>query len=228
MSGGAQTQLVLPFALRDSATFDNFHAAGNEAALHALRNLREMFVYLWGARGAGKTHLLQAACREAVDKRISAVYLPLAEHDTLRPAVLEGFDRQRLVCLDDLHAVSGKPQWETALFNLFNGLRERGGRLLVAAAAAPAALELGLPDLASRLASGAAFRLRELDDAGKIAALQQRALQRGFEMPDAVAGYLLGRYARDTHSLFALLERLDHASLEAKRRLTIPFVRDLL
>jgi DnaA family protein len=85
-----------------------------------------------------------------------------------------------------------------------------------------------LPDLASRLASGAAFRLRELDDAGKIAALQQRALRRGFEMPDAVAGYLLGRYARDTHSLFALLERLDHASLEAKRRLTIPFVRELL
>ncbi|UCE89264.1 MAG: DnaA regulatory inactivator Hda [Pseudomonadota bacterium] len=229
MSGsGAQVQLPLAVALRDSATFGSFYAAGNEAVVHALRAADEAFVYFWGVHGAGKSHLLQAVCHHAVDRRVSAGYLPQGERANLRPAALDGFERQQVVCLDDLHAVAGLPEWETALFNLFNGLRERGGRLVVAAEAAPAALKMGLPDLSSRLASGAVFRLAELDDAGKVAALQHRARRRGFEMPDAVAEYLLSRCPRDTYSLFALLERLDHASLAAQRRLTIPFVRTLL
>jgi DnaA family protein len=58
--------------------------------------------------------------------------------------------------------------------------------------------------------------------------LQLRARQRGFELPDDVAHYLLRRAPRDPASLFALLDRLDYASLAAQRKLTIPFVRELL
>ena len=59
-------------------------------------------------------------------------------------------------------------------------------------------------------------------------ALRQRARLRGLELGDEVMAYLSKHLARDTHSLFRFLDRLDQASLAAKRRLTVPFVRELL
>jgi DnaA family protein len=87
---------------------------------------------------------------------------------------------------------------------------------------------LGLPDLVSRLGWGPVFQLSALTDIEKRGALQLRAHRRGLEMGDEVADYLLKRCPRDMDSLFNLLNRLDHASLAAQRRLTIPFVRQLL
>jgi len=142
--------------------------------------------------------------------------------------MLEGLEQQAVVTVDDVHAIAGQAAWEEALFHLFNRLREAGNRLVVSARGAPAALNLQLPDLVSRLGWGPVFQLQPLDDDGKRAALQLRARQRGMELPDEVAWYLLRRSPRDMDSLFELLQRLDVASLAAQRRLTIPFVRGLI
>jgi DnaA family protein len=87
---------------------------------------------------------------------------------------------------------------------------------------------LTLPDLTSRLGWGPVFQLATLSDRDKRAALQMRARRRGLELGNEVAEYLLRRYPRDMDSLFSLLNQLDRASLVAQRRLTIPFVRELL
>jgi DnaA family protein len=100
--------------------------------------------------------------------------------------------------------------------------------LYVSAKSSPASLNIKLADLISRLNWGPVYQLQVLEDADKVQAMQQRADQRGFELPDEVANYLLSRYPRDLHSLFALLDRLDFASLQAQRRLTIPFVKSHL
>ncbi len=131
------------------------------------------------------------------------------------------------MCVDDIDAVAGSGDWERALFALYERLRARGGLLLVAGRSAPAALGLKLPDLASRLAAGHVYALQPLSDADKSAVLRTRARSRGLEMSEEVASYLLARYPRDLHSLFALLDRLDTAALAAQRRLTIPFVRSI-
>jgi len=133
-----------------------------------------------------------------------------------------------LVCLDDVQALTGHDEQEEALFHLYNRIRESGGRLLVAANASPAGLAPRLPDLRSRLLWGPVFHLHRLDDAGRLAALQLRADRRGFQLNNDVGTYLLHRHPRDMAKLFELLEQLDHASLTAQRRLTIPFVRSLL
>ena len=107
-------------------------------------------------------------------------------------------------------------------------MRDAGGALIAAADVAPAALNAALPDLQSRLIWGPVLQLAELDDAGKIAALQLRAKGRGFALPDDVAQFLMRRSVRDMTSLFVLLDRLDEASLVHQRKLTIPFVRGLI
>jgi len=185
-------------------------------------------VYLWGATGTGRTHLLQAACQGAAAAGATAVYLPLAQHAEFSPELLEGLETTRLVCLDDVDAIAGLDAWEQALFHLYNRLRDSERRLLAAADRAPGALPLNLADLRSRLGWGPVFQLRALSDTDKLAALKLRALHRGLELSDEVGQYLLKRCPRDLHSLFSLLDSLDRAALAAQRRLTIPFVREHL
>lgn len=228
MSSASLPQLPLRIGLRDSATFANFYPGENGPLCHALQQAAEPFIYLWGGSGCGKSHLLQAACHEVSEAGGTAIYLPLAEPEGLQPQVLEGMEQMSLVCLDDLQAVAGKPDWELALFHLYNRLRDSGGRLIATADAPPAALQLGLADLVSRLGWGPVYQLSSPDDEVRSAALRLRAANRGMEMPPEVADYLLKRASRDMHALFSLLERLDEHSLAAQRKLTIPFVRDLI
>lgn len=225
MSG---TQLPLAIGLRDSATFDNFLVGANQASCHALQQGGDPFVYLWGASGSGKSHLLQAACHAEDEAGGRVAYLPLHEFVDYPPDLLEGMEQMSLVCVDELQCVAGHMAWQQGLFHLYNRLRDSGRRLLAAGNAAPHALGLALPDLVSRLAWGLVYRLEELDDGQKAEALRLRAGRRGMEMSAEVAAYLLAHGPRDMHRLFGLLEQIDHHSLVAQRRLTIPFVRQLL
>lgn len=225
-------QLPLGVQLRDHARFSTFVAGRNADAVANARALAtgataSPAMWLWGARGTGKTHLLQASCAEAAIARRRVAYVPLGEDD-VAPSVLEGLEAMDLVCADDVHRIAGDQAWERALFTLFNGLAEHAATILLSADRSPNELAFGLPDLASRLRSGPVFHLEHLADAGRMQALQLHASARGIELPDATARFLLSRGRRDMHSLSAMLETLDRASLAAQRRLTIPFVRQLL
>ena len=228
MSSNLRQQLPLRIGLKDSATFANFLSAGNAMASHALQQLSEPFLYLWGGRGSGKTHLLQAACHAMSEKGNGAAYLPMAELSAMPPQLLEGMEQMSLVCVDDIDIIAGNTQWEQALFHLYNRMRDSGRCLVAAGQSSPASLGLSLPDLVSRLSWGPVFQLQALDDEGKAEALRLRASQRGMAMSSDVAGYLLNHAPRDMHALFDLLDELDEVSLAAQRRLTIPFVRELI
>lgn len=236
MSDSLPKQLPLGMSLNDNATFDNFYVSQgsvNAQAHHALRQqlspLGEQFVFLWGGAGVGLSHLLQAACLEAESQGLLAQYLPLAEITGADPErLLDDLDQLDLVCLDDLHVMAGKSEWERALFSFFNRMRDSGRRLLMAANASPLELHVALPDLRSRLSWGLVFHVQPLTDAEKKLALQMRAKARGLELSDEVVLFILHRASRDMNELFNSLDRLDKASLTEQRRLTIPFVKQVL
>lgn len=225
-------QLSLSLHLRASARFANFVAGPNAELLVQLqRSARgggEAFFFCWGSPGSGRTHLLQASCHEAAARERRAAYLSLRDHGRLSPALLEGWEQFDLGCLDDVDAVAGRADWEEALFHLYNRMREIGSTLIVSADAAPARLHLSLPDLRSRLGWGVVYHLKPLDDGQRMRALQLRAQQKGCDMPEETAAYLLRRLPRDLPALFELLERLDEAALAAQRKLTVPFVKSVL
>ena len=116
----------------------------------------------------------------------------------------------------------------TGTFNLFNNMREKQHTLIVASQLNAKAVGLKLPDLESRLSWGITCHLNLLDDRMQGQALQRRARSRSFDIPDDVLDYIVKRVPRDTHSLFKLLDRMDDATLSAKKKLTIPFVKALL
>lgn len=222
-------QLPLSVRLRDRALFESFLAGANAIALAHLESLsaapRPGLTWVCGPEGSGKTHLLQALCARA---GADAAYVPLPQLRTYGPAALADWQGARWLCLDDVAAAIGSMDWERALFAAYRDCEERGASLVMASRAAPPELPFVLPDLASRCAAGQRLNLRALDEAQQCAALQLRARQRGVELPDETARYLQRRLPRDMHSLFAVLEELDAAALAAQRRLTIPFIRDVL
>ncbi len=223
------SQMALPLQLADHAVFTSFLPDGNETLVATLQELAKggsgHGCWLWGADATGKTHLLQAVCDVAGDR---SVYVPLSLFSTAGAEILDGLASRELVCIDDIDCVVGDDRWEAALFDLCNQVFDAGGQLVVSASSSPRECTIVLPDLSSRLSRLPVFQVRSLDEDELVAALQLRSRHRGLELPDVAARYLLKRSRRDMASLYELLDRLDFAALRAKRRLTVPFVRDVL
>ena len=224
-------QLPLGVRLPDRAVFASFLPARNGQAVDHLRQVADAQLagttWLCGPQGAGKTHLLQAVCAQA-NTRMSAAYVPLRELAKLGVGVLDGLRQLECLCLDDLDEVAGQLEWERELFGLWGEIEESGGRLVTAAQSPPALLQWALPDMGSRFSASAVFQLRVLDEAEQQAALQLRARLRGFELPEETSRWLQRRYPRDMKRLYELLDTLDEAALVAQRRLTVPFIREVL
>jgi len=225
-------QLTLGLSLKDEATFTNFYAAKNVEIVTELKKTAsrqgEKMVYLCGSRGQGLSHLLQASCHFAHQQQMSSVYLPLAQLISLTPEVLNGLECLDLVCIDDLHMIAGLAEWEEAIFHLYNRLYDEGGKIIMAANDLPKAIKLELPDLISRLSWGFVFQLHPLDDTEKLSILIMRANRRGISLSEEVGKFILTHCPRHMGTLFAALDALDKASLAAQRRLTIPFVKEVL
>ena len=220
-------QYPLAFATDDPPSFDNFVPGGNGPAVRAVRESAagrgDRYLCLAGPAGTGKTHLLVAAARA-----VEGFYLDPGGEPGIGPAVTESLEAAHLVCLDGVGAAAGRPDWEEALFRLFNALESAGTPLIVADRAPPGRLGFRLPDLASRLASGPVLRIAALGEPELGEVLVTRARARGIELPREVAAYLVTRERRDVPHLLALLDRLDRHSLAARRPVTIPFVRSLM
>jgi DnaA family protein len=222
-------QLPLSVGLRDGARFESFVAGRNGEVVELLSRAGGsafQVLWIWGRHGTGKTHLLQAACASAVDRGGSAGYLDPAAG--AEPGWLEGCENLDLVCLDGLESISRDTAWNRALFRLHTLMQDGQARLCVATERPPATVEFELPDLRSRLLAGSVHQLHELDDGGQAEALRLRAARRGLELSADGALYLVHRLPRDMHTLCAVLDRLDEASLAAQRRLTVPFLRQAL
>lgn len=223
-------QLAFKFPLRARSRFEDFEVGGNAELVSRLKVLgdpgegfRGLFVY--GAAGSGRTHLLQAACQQRAVGR--AIYLPLAEPD-VTPALLEGLEALTLVALDDVDAWVGRSDAESALLALYQGLHAAGGALLVSAARPAGMLACGYADLASRLRGLPSYAVWEPDDAGRARVLARSARQRGLELAPAVLDFWLARSTRNLTTLLGQLDQLDEAALAAQRRVTVPLLKQVL
>ena len=214
-------QLPLGVQLRDDATFANFYGGVNDALVNMVSDTQaspevEQFVFFYGSRGVGCSHLLQAACNQVDHSGERSIYLPMSELVYYSPQLLEGMERLQLVCIDDLGKIAGVPEWEEAIFDLFNRLRDSRTRLLIAADNPPKNLNIQLPDLVSRLTWGLVYQVQPLSDKDKAAALQLRAHMRGLDLSEEVARYIIYRSSRDMGKLFQILHKLGQCLSEGK------------
>ncbi len=206
-------QLILDLGAPPAPTLDNFVVGDNVALVATLRrinlandssnpiDLQHRFLYLWGDSGVGKTHLLRALARSE------------GKHSTIQ--TLDDVDR-----LDSAGQQAAFTQWiET------QSAPHRG--LVIAGRWPPRDLKLR-EDLRTRIGSALVFKIQPLTDAAKLAALQAASWHRGFKLPDEIAQKLLDLLPRDLGSLGAAIAALDRFSLERKRAITLPLLREWL
>ena len=224
-------QIPLPLMpLRDSR-FEDFVSGPNTSVVEALKHMPEepgSHGFLFGGEGSGKTHLLNALCHATRERQGRAFYLALKRLPNDAIASLQGLEKLDLVCVDDLHLVAGNEAWEEALFHCFNRIREANGRLLISSRKPLSALDIGLPDLASRLAWGLQLPLLPLDDHDKLTVINLHSNALGLSLPEDVQQYLLKHHDRSMTALIQTVENLHQAALIHKRRITIPLAREVL
>ena len=218
-------QLPMAFELPEQHTFERFVVGDNGELVERLRGRADRFDGLWlfGAQGVGKTHLLQAVCHE----RSGAAYVPARGVDA-SAASLDAYAWFDVVGVDDVQCWLGERGRETALFTLYNRLAAKGAMLVFTADRSPLLLDCVLPDLRSRLRAANCYCVAPLSDEDKAKMLTDVASRRGFLLGDEVLRFLLVRTSRDQRELLRILDRLDHASLAAQRRITIPFAKEVL
>jgi len=226
-------QLPLSVHLRSDAKLERFVDASCSALCSALKAVSEgvgdeQIVYLYGLPLTGRSYLLQAVCNTAEALGRQAIYIPLTQRHELSVDMLEGLDQFDVVCIDDVDSISGLNDWQESVFHLFNRLRDGGKTLIVAGSEAPKHLPLELLDLKSRLGWGLVFKLEPLSDELKVLVLKQEATARGLVLGDDLARYLLNHGSRDLGTQFQYIEQLDRASLQAQRKLSIPFAKEVL
>ena len=210
-------QLALDITAPPAPSFDNFVVGRNAEAMAHLRAAvaggGERFVYLWGEAGCGRTHLLKAAAASE-----NATYVACEANSVFD-------DDAPLLAADNVEHLGADAQ--IALFNRYNALREHGGGLIASSNVPPVQLTLRA-DLLTRLGWGLVVQVHALSDDAKAQALAQHAHARGFTLSAEVIAYLLTHAPRDMGTLFTTLDALDRYSLETKRAVTVPLVRELL
>ncbi len=220
-------QTTIPVDRGNSASFSNFHAQDDQQTLTLLQNFLNdeklcASCYLWGQRGTGKSHLLYASCKQIP----SSVYIPLLDLQ-LKPDVLTVVVKFRLICIDDIDAVARQTDWESHLLMLLENTEKNGNLLVLTGNRPPVDLDFESNDLVNRLQGRRVFKLSSASDQTKVRMLVDRANERGLTVEPSVAEFILRRHARDTHSLMRLFDRIAQASLVSRRRITIPFLREL-
>ena len=225
-------QLPLGISPRLTYSLDGYLPGDNPEVLHHLRRMAggngARFLYLSGGPGSGRSHLLQALCNQVSGQGGQAIYLPLKSFAEGAPADFTSLPESMLLALDDVQAVAGDRAWEQALVGAFDAVRLSGGRIIASGNAPAPSLGLLLPDLLSRLQWGEIQTLRPLSDEDKLELLRRKGEEAGLAVGEEVGRYLLNRVSRDLPTLLGWLAKLDRESLAAQRRLTIPFVREVM
>ncbi|REL26728.1 DnaA regulatory inactivator Hda [Thalassotalea euphylliae] len=243
-------QLALAVHLPDDETFESYTGDTNLTVLRILRDFvaqpslaiskqgknspqQELIeavnsFYLFGLSGAGKSHLLHAASNFADSLGKSSLCLPMSEVVNMPVEVLDGLEQMDLICVDDIQVINASSQWQQAIFDLFNRVKEQGKLIIIAGNSAVPDLGLSLPDLKSRLSWGYVEQLKQLTDEEKMAVVARRAGQRGLNIQTDVIKYLLNHFSRDTAVLIQYLDTLDKLSIREQRKITIPFIKEAL
>ena len=130
-----------------------------------------------------------------------------------------------IVVLDDIGTLDEAAQ--IAAFDAYNRARATGQRFVAAGENAPAGLDLR-EDLRTRLGWGLVYRLYPLSDEDMQAALAKHAKGLGFELDPAIAAWLLTRKSRNLGYLLQVVEALDRYSLQTRRRITLPLLKEIL
>ena len=220
-------QLTFPWSKHNKFTFnDFFFDSSNEEIKLALKNNEDLFLY--GAKDSGKSFLLQSTCNYYASDNKSSVYIPISEaikHGTGSIDSLEGLD---LICLDDIDLIASNQEWEVGIFNLINNCLTSNCRLIFSSSINPSSIKFDLDDLISRIRKIDHIELYSINDASLPEAIKFVSNLRSINLGDKEINYLVTYTKRNMSDLIEVINKLDQLSMELKRKITIPLIKEII
>ena len=223
-------QLTFPWNKDNKSSFDSFYASKlNKHLLSLLQNNAfKDDLLIFGTKDSGKTYLLQALCNHFSNQGKSSFYLPMKQAKELSVDILESLENMELVCIDGIESIVGNKVWEIGLFNLINRSLNSKNRLIFTSSKNIDVMNFELKDLDSRLRKIQSHELYALADDEILSALKHIANLRSIELGSKEAQYLLTYANRNISDLVQILESLDQLSMEMKRKITIPLIKEVI
>ena len=222
-------QLTFPWEKNFKSSLEGFYCDPNNKKLfEELINFDGDDVFIYGAKNIGKTYLLQAICNYYSSDSRSSLYIPLIDVKSYDTAIIDNVSSLDLVCVDDLDQIANNSEWEVALFNLINSSLNTECRLIFSANFQHKTLQFDLPDLESRIKKLNSFEMTPVQDIYLKEALLYISEFRSINLGEKEIKYLLGYTKRNLSDLVSIIERLDSLSMELKRKITIPLIKDYL
>lgn len=222
-------QLILNILDPSPQTLDNFVWGKNAEILTVLQDqpLTGRAIYFWGPPGVGRTHLLKA-----VSHGPEKIYF---DAHTIHPPQLASLatadhSEYTAIAIDNIEHLDQAGQ--AALFSLYNRWRQEASgaqafALYLSGSHAPRAMPIR-EDLRTRLGWDLSFRLEHLSDPEKAQALQQWASNKSIHLASSIVNWLLVHHSRDMRQLRSLIDALDYYSLQEKRPITLPLLKEWL
>ena len=222
-------QLTFPWEKNFKSSVKGFYCDPNNKKLfEELINFDGDDVFIYGTNNIGKTYLLQAICNYYNSDSRSSLYIPLMDVKNYDTAIIDNVSSLDLVCIDGLDQIVNNSEWEIALFNLINSSLNTECRLIFSANFTNKTLQFGLPDFESRIKKLNSFEMTPVQDVYLKEALLHISEFRSINLGEKEVKYLLGYTKRNLSDLVSILERLDSLSMELKRKITIPLIKDYL
>ena len=225
-------QLALDLTLDDNHTFQNYWPHANQELIDAihyyLKTTFPSLIFITGATSSGKTHILKAIHEALKLQKKTVIRFSMTDLISISPNILDGVEHLDFIIIDDIDVIKNDAAWQEALFHCYNRSQDKQCQWIVSAKEAPNQLSMTLKDLQSRLSHGITWALKPLNDETKSKILQLRAHMLGLELPNHVADYLIHHYERNMQSQIQRLETLEKESLSTLRKITIPFIKEMV
>ncbi len=223
-------QLTFPWNKVNKSSMLGFYTSReNDHLVSLLKDsnfLDDLFIY--GTKQSGKTFLLQAMCNSYSSMRKSSLYVPLKKVMNYGVEIFESLENIDLICIDGIEQVISKTEWEKEIFNLINKSLISKSRLILTSSKDLKSLSFSLPDLESRIKKIQSYELYPIDDKDIIDAIKYISQFKSINLGDKEAKYLVTYSQRDISNLIQILESLDQLSMEMKRKITIPLIKEII
>ena len=223
-------QLTFPWNTINKSSLEGFYTSKDN--LHLVSILKDKTfhddLFIYGSKESGKTYLLQAMCNSYSSYNKSSLYIPLKKAMNYGVEIFESLENIQLICLDGIENVISKIEWEKAIFNLINKTLISKSRLIITSSEDLQSLNFVLPDLESRLRKIEGYELTPIQDKDILDALIYISKLKSINLGDKEARYLVTYAQRNISNLVKILESLDQLSMEMKRKITIPLIKEVI
>jgi chromosomal replication initiator protein len=238
-------QYIIQFPARPEYRFSNFiESKGSRFALSCARAICSgdavpyQSLYLSGASGLGKTHLLMSIGNHLAETGSSAKTLYVHCRD-----LIESLNREEdglpgnlgtpgsevdFLLLDDIDRITGNLPAQEALYRVYNQTLEQGGKMVFAGRTPADQLKKTESFLTSRFKWGMTAELLPMDDEATAQLIQKLAEDMGMDIPEKIITYLLTRIPRDFQSVKNAVTCINEESLRQKHKVTLPLVKHAL